>query len=308
MDYRWAEHTDIPNIVATLRSSLGESLLPKSVDLWHWKHVANPFGKSPVLLACDKQAIVGVRALMPWHWEHEGNTLRSLRAVDTAVIPDYQGKGIFSTLTRQLLQELDSSSYNFVFNTPNKHSLPGYLKLGWQKVGKIPVLALPVWSLGKYSGIVSSQWPEFEQVSLQATSPSDKLYTDVNMSYLSWRYRQCPIATYHPLTDGQNFWCIYRIKKRGIFKEFRIVEFGQLSPKVSSKSIILLLKQAIRQAGVQIVTASLSHGSLLQAYGLGKFYQVEGPLLTIRELSSPLAAPVLQQSAWTESLGPLEVF
>src|SRR5690606_38825296 len=61
MEVRQAEASDVPAIVSLLKLSLGEALLPKSEEFWNWKHRFNPFGSSPVLLAIDKGAIVGVR-------------------------------------------------------------------------------------------------------------------------------------------------------------------------------------------------------------------------------------------------------
>jgi N-acetylglutamate synthase-like GNAT family acetyltransferase len=50
MEIRPAHENDIPAIVELLKLSLGESLMPKSEAFWRWKHIDNPFGKSPVIL------------------------------------------------------------------------------------------------------------------------------------------------------------------------------------------------------------------------------------------------------------------
>ena len=76
---------------------------------------------------------------------------RAVRAVDTATDPDFQGRGIFRRLTLHGLEELPADGVALVFNTPNDKSLPGYLKMGWQIVGRAPVRVMP-------TGI-SSLWP-----------------------------------------------------------------------------------------------------------------------------------------------------
>jgi hypothetical protein len=43
------EHSN--QIVELLKIALGESLMPKSVKFWNWKHNENPFGKSKIILA-----------------------------------------------------------------------------------------------------------------------------------------------------------------------------------------------------------------------------------------------------------------
>ena len=66
MKIRSANNNDIPAIVELLKLSLGESLMPKSVAYWQWKHIDNPFGKSPVLVAEKNGELIGVRAFMRW--------------------------------------------------------------------------------------------------------------------------------------------------------------------------------------------------------------------------------------------------
>src|SRR5688572_23337100 len=104
MDIREATDSDIPEIIALLKISLGESLMPKSERYWRWKHIENPFGRSPVILCWDEGKLVGVRAFMRWEWISEGQLYRAVRAVDTATHPDYQGKGIFKKLTLSLVE------------------------------------------------------------------------------------------------------------------------------------------------------------------------------------------------------------
>src|SRR5688500_17576198 len=98
MEIRRAVEADIPEIVSLLKLSLGESLMPKSERYWRWKHIENPFGVSPVLLAIEAGTIIGVRAFMRWAWSRGETRLEAVRAVDTATHPDFQGRGIFRKL------------------------------------------------------------------------------------------------------------------------------------------------------------------------------------------------------------------
>ncbi|HSK35314.1 MAG TPA: GNAT family N-acetyltransferase, partial [Actinomycetota bacterium] len=112
-------------------------------EFFRWKHQDNPFGRSLLLLAEADGRIVGLRAFMRWRFVADGRDYPAVRAVDTATHPDYQGRGIFSLLTRQALHELRADGVAFVFNTPNDRSRPGYLKMGWQLVERLPVAATP---------------------------------------------------------------------------------------------------------------------------------------------------------------------
>ena len=80
----------------------------------------------------------GFRTLMRWEFLDGERVVRAVRAVDTATHPDYQGRSIFTRLTLHALDELVAEGVEFVFNTPNEQSRPGYLKMGWQVVGQLP--------------------------------------------------------------------------------------------------------------------------------------------------------------------------
>jgi hypothetical protein len=133
-----------PSIIALVRRVLGEGpATRKSTDFWNWKHHENPFGASYGLYAWDdeKKVIAGLRMLMRWGFKSPyGDTIQAMRAVDTATHPEYQRRGIFSTLTQTAIQDLTKEGGHFIFNTPNTHtSLPGYLKLGWSIVARWPL-------------------------------------------------------------------------------------------------------------------------------------------------------------------------
>ena len=43
----------------------------------------------------------------------------------------------------QGVEEMTAEGVDVVFNTPNTQSRPGYLKMGWIDVGRLPVAARP---------------------------------------------------------------------------------------------------------------------------------------------------------------------
>src|SRR4029453_2889830 len=107
-------------------------------EFFRWKHRSSPFGPSLLLVAEADGKLVGLRAFMRWRFVAGPAVLEAVRAVDTATHPDFQGMGIFSRLTRAALDDLEGTA-DLVFNTPNGKSGPGYLKMGWREVGKMPV-------------------------------------------------------------------------------------------------------------------------------------------------------------------------
>ncbi len=138
LEIRPATPDDRAQILGLLQRSLGWGDDPRFAELYRWKHETNAFGPSPTWVAVDGDRIAGVRIFMRWEFVRGGRVLRAVRAVDTATDPDYQGRGLFTALTIQALDEMKSDGVDFVFNTPNDQSLPGYLKMGWREVGRLP--------------------------------------------------------------------------------------------------------------------------------------------------------------------------
>ena len=138
-DVRAATPDDRADILSLLRRSLGgDGDDERFAQLFSWKHDRNPFGPSPMWVATDRGQIVAFRTFMRWEFVRGGEVLHAVRAVDTATDPDYQGRGLFRTLTMHALEEVRAEGVDFVFNTPNSQSRPGYLKMGWREVGRLP--------------------------------------------------------------------------------------------------------------------------------------------------------------------------
>jgi GNAT superfamily N-acetyltransferase len=111
---------------------------------FRWKHLENPFGESPMWVACSTGRIVGFRTFLRWRFtKNDHQTVHAVRAVDTATDPAFQGRGIFRDLTLHALKELEAEGVNLVFNTPNSKSMPGYLTMGWHIVGRPRVHVVP---------------------------------------------------------------------------------------------------------------------------------------------------------------------
>lgn len=225
---------DLPQIVAVLRASLGEADLPLSAEIWNYKHEINPFGKSVVLLAEDNGTIAGVRVFMKWKWQRGDNVYSTFRAVDTATHPKFQGKGVFKKLTLNAVEIGIGNNDHFIFNTPNDQSRPGYLKMGWQQVGKIKVGLQPAWNsfykidLKKIGyNIVYNAAPS--QIDIlcenwnQELKKSDKIFTPKSYPFLAWRYENNPLQKYEVFSNSEIYLAGY-VKKRKNLKELRIAE------------------------------------------------------------------------------------
>lgn len=328
MIIRKAEESDIPRVILLLKASLGESLLPKSEAYWKWKHVDNPFGDSPVLLAEEDGNCIGVRAFMRWKWNKQGETFEAVRAVDTATHPDYQGKGVFSKLTTTLLNVCKDKQWQFVFNTPNEKSLPGYLKMGWRKAGNLPleiqiirplsmikdrlmVSHKPLLDENKASLSFYFDHPGLNDLLQQHRKLHSAVFqTPYSPQYLRWRYLENPVAKYYAAgyEDGSALTAllIFRVKATKWGSEFRITDLFLSSIK-DIKKLRQLINENIRRHRAHFVTFAANDFRLLQ--GVLRFNTKRlGPIVTVRDILPGQSDDFVNFNRWTPSLGDMELF
>ncbi|MTI19605.1 GNAT family N-acetyltransferase, partial [Fulvivirga sp. RKSG066] len=236
MKIRPAIENDIPSIVELLKSSLGESLMPKSEAYWRWKHIDNPFGTSPVLVAEREHKIIAVRAFMRWDWQYNSSQIKAIRAVDTATHPDFQGQGLFKKLTLTLLEQCKNDGIDIIFNTPNSKSKPGYLKMGWQEVGKLPIqlrLKRPFSVLKNKFITKPTVFVELETDAFDLQVALDKFdgsfhssqgwNTSHSKDYLVWRYVNLPMIKYYGYATKDSL-VIFRLKQGELGLELRLCD------------------------------------------------------------------------------------
>jgi len=315
MKIRPSQPSDIPRIIQLLKDSLGESLMPKSEAYWEWKHMNNPFGASPVWVAEEDGQLIGVRAFMQWKWEKNAQVFRAIRAVDTATHPQHQGKGIFKKLTLGLLEECESEGIDVVFNTPNSQSKPGYLKMGWEEVGKLPIqisIKKPIRiAIAKLKGKQPTEFLELPNHSDYQLSKaidnfdfplakSTSWTTNYSKAYLQWRYQNIPIIPYYAHFN-QKGCVIFRLKSGSLGVELRVCDvFG--------------LKNAIEELLGEIYYSndfdymSLSGFENVKLPGILRQNRDLGPDVTIRTLSQKDLGDFRKFAQWHPTLGDLEVF
>lgn len=314
MIIREAKPTDVPEIVSVLKASLGEADLPLSEEIWNYKHVQNPFGKSIALVAVEDERIIGVRAFMRWEWKLGGTSFHTYRAVDTATHPDHRGKRIFKKLTLQAVEVAKESGGDFIFNTPNDQSRPGYLKMGWQISGKIKVGVSPSWNsfwkLGKSNEdyIVSFMASPKELEKLCAAWNSKlksglNLFTPKSAEYLKWRYEKNPLQKYE-IYAGDGIYLAASVKKRKNIEELRIVEC--IFEDENLREVRKIIKRWSSKFGVQVISFS---PQLMKLSGPSISGSI-GPILTTRDLNVKITERLEISSVekWSYSLGDLELF
>lgn len=116
------------------RAAFGEgndSLIDR--DHWIKKHYENPVGQSLIFGAVINEKIVGMNAYMPMEYMYSGEKHLLLQSCESGVLPECQGRGIWSKIVRFALQYITSNTpYVAVIGFPNyTNSYPGFKKMGW---------------------------------------------------------------------------------------------------------------------------------------------------------------------------------
>jgi hypothetical protein len=328
---------DVPSVVELLKASLGEGSIPRTIEFWNWKHSTSPFGPSPFWIAETHAALVGVRVFLRWQWTVNSTKVESVRAVDTATHPDFQGKGIFSKLTLRGVEELTRRGVAFVFNTPNEKSRPGYLKMGWTTVGRTTLWVAP----RKLTALVrvgrsrlrrrqEPGTPDEEDRTEPVRSDllrsgdvtrllesrerrsSPQYRTALDASYLEWRYANCPGYRYG-LTLGESgrVLVVHRTRRRAGAREVAICELV-FDERATVREVAAVIRGVLRSSGADygVVAPPIDARSVL-ALSLAGFIPAPrlGPVVTVRPLGDITGLPnPASMRSWGMTIGSLELF
>ena len=295
-------------------------------EFFTWKHLDNPFGRSLLLVAEHQDRLIGLRAFMRWRFEAGERTLAAVRAVDTATHPEFQGLGVFSRLTRAALEAMDGQ-VDLVFNTPNGKSGPGYLKLGWREVGKVPVAvrarrplrlllsgrartrtAPPVTAAPAAEALADDD----TLAALLAREPAPRgLATPRTAGYLRWRYGAAPLLGYRAVTEERDGelagLAIFRVRPRGGLWETTVAEVLAGGDAGTARR---LLRRVVQAAPADHLTFAAPAGSAAAraATRAGVLPSPAGIALVANPVVADLRPDPAELGSWLLSLGDLEVF
>lgn len=310
IEIRPAVESDVPEILETLKASLGETpILQRTPELWAWKHVDNPFGKSPVLVAAAGERIAGVRAMMRWELATPaGKLLRCLRPVDTATHPDFTRRGIFKKLTLAAIDLARDDGVDLVFNTPNERSGAGYLGMGWQHVGWVGALIRPrLWPTAE----VPVDRPVDPEVVLPDAHPLDLhlddrsprgLRTPRSRDYLRWRFTQHPTARYRMVRAGAGVSIVRGNVRRGRSETV----LSDLMGTASAQAV----RATARQSKAHYLAGWFSQGSPERRAAIGGGMMPVPGVKALRLVALPLAeldVDVLDFASWDFATSDLEL-
>jgi GNAT superfamily N-acetyltransferase len=310
---RRATAADQPAVLTLLADSLGWARDDAFAEFFEWKHRQNPYGASPAWLAVAGDDIVGFRTFLRWQFEHpDGRIRHAVRAVDTATAPAFQGRGIFRQLTTTAVEALRTEGVDFVFNTPNTNSRPGYLRMGWSTVGRVPLVVRVAGVSSalrmRASRVPAERWPltttagtdaagllaDTRVVDLLATVGAPHGFrTAKTADTLRWRYGLAALG-YRAIAiddDPSRGLAVFRLRRRG-----RAVEVGVsdvLVPSGAAGAERELLRRVAHDTGADYAIRVDGTGRVAPHAGYLPFPR-QGPVLTWRPLADPSPPPSLR--------------
>jgi GNAT superfamily N-acetyltransferase len=315
---RAASAADRLYILDLLARTLGWERTERSSELFAWKHDQNVFGASPAWVAWDGHRLSGFRTFLRWDFELNGETVRAVRAVDTATDAAVRRRGVFRRLTEQALDALRADGVAFVFNTPNEQSRPGYLRMGWEIAGRVPLAARPtglggivrmararvpaeLWSAsgagGESAPSVLDATGSISEL-LQSQPRTGRMTTRRTLEYLRWRYG-LPLLDYRAavmpggVAAGVAF---FRVRRRGPAREAALCDVLVPGEDPSgARHLIREVTKCARADYVLRVPAPRDRGIPLPR---------QGPVITTRTIEG--CAPAVPEG-WALSLGDLEL-
>jgi hypothetical protein len=320
---RAATDADEPAMVELVRTSMGWPADAPLAEYLHWKHRNNPFGRSPAWVAEDGGVIVGLRTLLRWEFDvPSGPPLRAVRAVDTATAASHRGHGVFTRLTLHGVEASNAEGNDLVFNTPNDKSRPGYLKMGWRVIGRLPVAFRPCRASGlpalaragvpaeRFSTPTTAGDPAADALAdasaldelLDAQRSPSGLRTRRSVAYLRWRYDGFAPLHYRVIVAPggvRHGLAVFRLRRRGRALEAAVVEVLAVDGRVRRT----LLRDLVRACGADYALLIAAPASVAGA--LFAPLPRRGPILTCRPLCGDGPSRV---GDWGLSLGDVELF
>jgi hypothetical protein len=216
-------------------------------------------------------------------------------------------------MTTHGLAVVEDDGIGFVFNTPNDKSRSGYLKMGWQVVGRVPITvklrgAGGAWRLAR-SPVASSHWPEPLTVGQPVSAVVDQLHgrfvgisqdlrylsTEKSRDFLVWRYGP-DFLGYRFVPCGAGG-VVVRLRRRGSNKELVLLDSLGLPKSAVAAVVARVAADAGADYTLRIGPPDTRHG----------FVAVpdRGPVMTWRAVN--LKAPV-PLANWKLTMGDIELF
>jgi GNAT superfamily N-acetyltransferase len=326
---------DEPHVLALLHGAFGT--WPGGIvdqdpsELFRWKHEANAFGRSVMMVAEAEGRLIGFAAWLRWRMSANGRTFEALRAVDVAVDRVYRGQGVYGALVRAASPYFPHDAA-FTLSTPNELSRPGSLRVGGGELGTFPLLVrvpAPVRSAVRLIRRSPSKRASLPGPLMHAEPAADALAddgsvssllsgaeqstgrftTDKSLEYLRWRYGT--LKDYRAVRehrDGQLVGiAIFRVRPRGRSWVSTVCEL--ITAPGDRAAARKLFQRVVQASAVDYIICHFpSDSTARQAAIRCGFLRIRsGPVPTVRLLKPNVDPDPTQHGSWAICLGDLDL-
>jgi GNAT superfamily N-acetyltransferase len=289
-----------------------------------WKHRANPFGESTMLVAEVGGKLAGFIALMPWRLRFAGQVRDTMRGVDLAVDPAFHRRGVSMRLIGAARSRY-ADEVVLGWSNPNERSRGGSVKSGRREVS----------GLRRFAGLGGARWRTLEHLAspaaatpvdlplggesvsalLEDPAPVSRLLggssarrglivTAADAEFLRWRYGWS--ETYRGLLvedRGRAAVAIFRLQLHG---RFSVAYICELLVEDDRPGLARRLMRKVRQtARADFIVAASGSAGLAAACGWVRWRRAA--TLTVKPLREDLVPDPAQPTSWGLSLGDLEL-
>jgi hypothetical protein len=244
-----------------------------TIDWLKWKYFDSPFGECICLVALTKDdKIAGEVTFGQYQYILNGSIVNCLISYQTMIYPKHQKKGLFNTLTKEILKIAQSKGIELVMNFPNKASYVPFEKLNFIPINHIenrvffvkkPSTLFNIFSIKeKFNATIIKKIPENQlnllnelKNSIKPLKIKDTLVPNRTPEFILWRYFTYPIYDYR-IIKVKNGWSIVRLGNRKKFSEVQIMEI--FTEFITSKFLFEIRKEIVKQLKPNIIIFNLS--------------------------------------------------
>lgn len=247
-----------------------------TLDWLKWKYYSSPFGDCIVVMAYSQEGeLAGEISFGKYEFVDNGKIIKAIYSYQTMVHPNFQRKGLFSSLTKKVIEIAKEQNIDVIFNFPNYNSYQPFLKLNFKPLNGLKYWISPGYfrTFLKQFNPISLRKPflvnKIDKYNTETIINFDKLAKDIrpysirNVLYpnrthdfLKWRYFSYPMYHYE-IIQSELGWAIVRVGKRGSFSEAQIMEIFPFK-EFDSSFLKSIKKQIKRQLDVGLIIFNMS--------------------------------------------------
>lgn len=246
-------------------------------DWLKWKYFGSPFGDCIVVMAYSKEGeLAGEISFGKYEFLDGDKIIKAIYSYQTMVHPNFQRKGLFSSLTNKVIDIAKKQNIDVIFNFPNHNSYEPFLKLGF-----IPLNNLNYWvTIGSFKSFINGFSPlslkkpflvtkitEYDEQTLRLfnelsntikpESINSILYPNRTVEFIRWRFFTFPMHLYK-IIQTELGWVIVRVGYRGNIPEAQIMEVFP-TKKLNSIFLKTITKQIREELKVGIIVFNMSN-------------------------------------------------